>query len=1689
LIGGNAMIDVNSIITTTGNVDVSTLNPAETLGDVIIDNMGNGVIENNGTISIKEGGLAAFVAPTVINNGIITGQARRIELAGSNTRTTIDLYGDGLLEIALDETNNEKLEVINSVSGSIDADGGVIHMTTGAAEDLVNSVINMDGVARAGSATQVGGKIILGGSKTNHVKVAGSASVKGDASKKSIEIASQQKIDVTGTVSAEDADVTITNNADSFDDQIVIATGASVTTSNGDISIDNNGASGGFIVTDGTVTTSNGDIYMKGRQIKLNKNSIVGGDEVTLTGGLVNQNATGVLTADLLKGSVSATAILAGTNNDILALGDFSTGNASFSDGEFTLNDRGGFGIEGNVQTNIGDITLISDGDIGVLNGGAVTKTEGALSITSSTLFDVDSGATIELGTATADIASPTVNLAADINTTGDITGTAATVVIENTTAQIQDGIDVSAVNGRVNVSAGTFTENLTIDKGIEIVGVSRDATILDASGGLNGVTVSADLGTNNVTLEKMAIKNAQRDGVHVAGSANLNNLRLSAMMFENNGWRGSAVFGDSVQGRTQIVNSLFRSNGSLSSANGDGDILFYHHAGNISLGNVGIQGNTGGAADYGVQIIGSPTKTESGTIVLNNLNVSGQYRVANLGIQQYDGLKSLSMNNVKLGGQTSAGNNSVSTAGWGGALFLSNLGEANLDLGNTEFRAHDTNYIVLGAYNLNTEFTNTNIDATDATFLGKLGSEMSLAENFAVEDKVNHKMDFAPFGLVTWNTGNLYATQQSETGFAGVIQRGVDASDVNGNIWVEDGNFAGDINVNKSVQLYGAQNGVDARGRTGVPETVIVPNSPGMTITANNVLVDGFTVENGTNGIVVDGADNVQLLSNIVNNNTDTNAGRSASNWKTGVGIIVKDGASNVTVRHNSADGNTDGIRVVESGAGIIVEENDVDNSADKGIIIKQTNGAQVLDNDLEGNRQGIRVNIADNTVVRDNVIDNSTNEAIHVDGGSDGTRMVDNMITTAKTGIRIQGGQNNFVDDNTIRNFDVSGVTVDGSTNTDVIDNLIESTQTGAVGILVDGATNTQVGGIGNTLRNRINDVDTGVDVQGGTNTVVEGNDIQDTMTGVLASASSGLEVLNNTISRATSTGVDVTNSNSAQIVDNVVKDSRTGISVTGGTDAFIDDNEVNNFDDRGIVLNGTAGADVIDNYIISTKTNTVGIDLVDTIDTQVGGDGNTLRNRIYDVTKGVQLARDSQTTIDGNDFQRTGTGISSDISSATNTSTDLVITDNTFENGGMAMFIANADGVLIGGRNDANFITNNGGITVSNSDNAEILRNRLSFAQGTGITVVNGDNVRVERNVVNDTQGNALTVIGGDNANIERNRIRRSTGNGITVQNTINATVDNNLVRRSGTAGIVVDGATGTNVVDNRLGRNAVGAEVRGFGGLGLPSDNTSFSGNVITDSTVAGVKTTGDSVGSVKLISNELDNNAIGMLLEGGEIDISDLLNPNTINGGNTAMRFDGAEVSLENNTLGATIFDGTLGNYVELANGALFAPGAPTNIDGLAASFDGLIPLNSDLGPGLIRATDRTRIENKIVDFDDNTTLGQIIVGLDLNASEEDIFGLNLFSLQPENLNVSVTFRGLPPVTAPDIATLANLETAAGGDGEQSAEDFANLEPAAGGEEGCWAAIGQGGDINGNMTFSFGGGIDDAISDSACASGI
>ena len=171
-----ARVDTNSFIATTRDIADSNFMK----GKMVFDRPGRpgAHIINQGTISVKESGLAALVAPTVRNEGLIAGKLGKVALASGDSTWKLDMHGDDLITFTVNENDVNALHATDGTplagagvenSGSIKAEGGVVVLTAAQLDGIVGSVVN-SGEVSAASAEVKGGKITFRG-EGSHVDV------------------------------------------------------------------------------------------------------------------------------------------------------------------------------------------------------------------------------------------------------------------------------------------------------------------------------------------------------------------------------------------------------------------------------------------------------------------------------------------------------------------------------------------------------------------------------------------------------------------------------------------------------------------------------------------------------------------------------------------------------------------------------------------------------------------------------------------------------------------------------------------------------------------------------------------------------------------------------------------------------------------------------------------------------------------------------------------------------------------------------------------------------------------------------------------------------------------------------------------------------------------------------------------------------------------------------------------------------------------------------------------------------------------------------------------------------------------------------------------------------------------------------------------------------------------------------
>ena len=485
LIGADGNIDTAGFIATSANVDDDAF--VNGTGVINFNSAGNidAVVENSGNITVGEAGLAALVAPTVRNSGVVQGNLAKIQLAAADT-FAVDFYGDGLISFAVDAPAEGSSRIIESSnSGFIIADGGQVLMTAAAATNVVESVINSDGYIQAASLQNIDGKIVLTGAGADII-VSGTLDVSGqdnaDGGTINIggdyqgqgELAKADTVEITETAKLySDAD----NNGDGGD---IIVWSEEETISRGEYYARGGDESGNGGLVE---TSSKGDLDVNGTYVNtlaengdagywlLDPDNIIVGDTGDDYDPSIHGDASTTGTANISVATLNSadTGIVLAASNDITFSGELNiiesgVGVQALAGRNLTVN------AGGTLRTNDGDIFLTAGNDLTINN--------------SSTLFTRggDIGLTASLGTLTIN-SSSLGTWGGYVNLVGK-TSVSITSTDINTTGGIYPGFIV--MNGDNTLYTGTLMDKGDYETTVETT--ENGGTITITSDNLNNV-------------------------------------------------------------------------------------------------------------------------------------------------------------------------------------------------------------------------------------------------------------------------------------------------------------------------------------------------------------------------------------------------------------------------------------------------------------------------------------------------------------------------------------------------------------------------------------------------------------------------------------------------------------------------------------------------------------------------------------------------------------------------------------------------------------------------------------------------------------------------------------------------------------------------------------------------------------------------------------------------------------------------------------------------------------------------------------------------------------------------------------------------------------------------------------------------------------------------------------------------
>ncbi len=638
-----------------------------------------------------------------------------------------------------------------------------------------------------------------------------------------------------------------------------------------------------------------------------------------------------------------------------------------------------------------------------------------------------------------------------------------ATREVPGTYATIQAAI-AAAVNGDVvNVAAGTYNENVVVNKEITLQGAGATTIIAPAAG--LGVVVSA----NNVTLQNFLVTGATNHGVYAGTVSNLTITNITASA-NGTGNKRSGVALQNVTGTTVLTG--------ITATNNEG------HGLEIGNGSAGVQvvGGTfsgnGVAADYttgaGILVYADAGKSTNGTVIrgtltANNNKIAGIYVTAASGATSLSGTRiGMLADNSNSGTVTLNNNWSTNGTDSGGAAVIvyGGASDTRIRANSTRSAGTKTAGIVVVGINSDGDVSPTGTIVKDCNIAGfdaenpagtmlitagattlKGGNDVDATNGntvdgnaltgFTVEDQLKHKLDDATLGLFQGPGAAVYVTPNS-----GSIQRGVNVAGTysKDSVYVKDGTYNESVNTNKSITVVGQGN-----------NTIVKPTGSGFaihgtglpsnnTVNIKNMMLNG---DNTSNWLVNFGTGVLNLTDVSV---TDNNVSGSY------IGTVYLYNLTSFSISGGTFTGCNTAINTSNCSNGTISGVTATQNRTGFGLL--SSSSITVSNCTINGSTYGIHIDPSSSINVTGTSITNSGKSAIYLQGGNSDITISSTTISNPdSTGVGIT-----VVGDGTGQNTGVSitGVSFSGFSSTNPAITLADadSSFTGTNGVTITDA-----------------------------------------------------------------------------------------------------------------------------------------------------------------------------------------------------------------------------------------------------------------------------------------------------------------------------------------------------------------------------------------------------------------------------------------------------------------------------------------------------------------------------------------------------------------------------------------------------------------------------------------------------------
>lgn len=415
-------------------------------------------VANAGSITVKETGLAALVAPRVANSGVINARMGRVVLAGAETHT-VDLYGDGLLSIdvtgqvrqAPRGPDGKPVTALVTNTGTIVADGGSVTLTAAAADGIVQNLVQAGGTLQANAAGGRSGTIVAAG-VGGSVRIEGRASAAGGTvlatATDAVTVAAPARISASGRTGGGTVAIG-TRTARS----VTVEAGARIAANARQV-----GDGGRVTVLSGGTTTMDGDIAARGGRSGGN------GGAVELSGKTLG-----------LAGRV-ATAAPAGASGRVL-----------IDPADVTISDHGGPGTvltPATLQAIDGDVAVAADNSVVVSSSVVLGRPSRSLTLSAGNFVRIDPGVILSADSINLNAGAGGARIGGDLT----ITGNQRALRLNVAGSVTQDGTSTISAN-EINGTLGSADLSSPLNR------ISSIGSLV--SGGLTATTGDIRVATN----------------------------------------------------------------------------------------------------------------------------------------------------------------------------------------------------------------------------------------------------------------------------------------------------------------------------------------------------------------------------------------------------------------------------------------------------------------------------------------------------------------------------------------------------------------------------------------------------------------------------------------------------------------------------------------------------------------------------------------------------------------------------------------------------------------------------------------------------------------------------------------------------------------------------------------------------------------------------------------------------------------------------------------------------------------------------------------------------------------------------------------------------------------------------------------------------------------------------------------